>query len=295
MHVKKRMCLVNTILLVLTFTALTSCGKQERQRLEVQVDSLKQVISVQQVDMNEMTASLDLVANGLDSIHQQENLIYMGRDEVTGKKLTRQELKERIRNLAKLISRQKERITALEDSLSFNSNKQFKSLKIVIANLNAQLEEKERTIEDLNKQIASQQVSIDKLRQSNTELEEHITNLDGALQAQDEMINEGYYIIGTRKELKEAGVVSAKFLKKSKVNMSVSDLSKLKKIDIRNFPDEMKIDAKKAVILSHMPEASYSWVYGGNQSILYIKDPALFWSISKILVIQKSDNILDRI
>ena len=275
-----------TVLFAITFVSLTSCGGQEKQRLMNQVDSLKQVIEFKQANMDEMTSSLDIVANGLDSIFQQEHIIYMGKDEVSGKNLTQKELKQRVNDLADLIARQRERIAELEDSLSFNSNPQMESLKMVIASLNAQLEEKEKTIEDLKKQVASQRMNIALLNQTKSEMEEHIKMQEDALQVQDEMINEAFYIIGTRKELKEAGVITAHFLQKSKVNLETADLSKLKKIDIRNFSNELEIASKKAVILSHMPEASYSIVQGNGKSILYINDPAQFWSMSRILVIQ---------
>lgn len=130
------------------------------------------------------------------------------------------------------------------------------------------------------------QANVSKLNQEKGALEEHVSMQEEALERQNDMINEGYYIIGTRKELKAAGVISANLLQKSKVNLETADLSKLQKIDIRTFSNEMKINAKKAVILSHMPEASYSMVQENGQVILYIKDAALFWSLSKILVIQ---------
>lgn len=276
----------NFVWVAISLMLLASCGGQENKRLTAEMDSLKWVIENQNENLHEMTSCLDVVANGLDSIHQQENIIYMGRDEVTGKKLTRQELKQRMKALAELISRQRERIDALEDSLSFKTNKQLKSLKMVIASLNAQLEEKERTIADLKTVVEIQRMSVDSLRKDKAELEGHVQNQEKALKVQDEIINEGYYIIGTRKELKEAGVITGKLLQKSKVNLETADLTKLQKIDIRDFGTELKIDAKKAVILSHMPETSYRMVEGNNQVTLFIEDVNLFWSMSKILVIQ---------
>ena len=134
--------------------------------------------------------------------------------------------------------------------------------------------------------ITNLQANVGKLYEEKGMLEEHVSMQEEALEKQDEIINEAYYIIGTRKELKAAGVISTNLLQKSKVNLETVDLSKFKKIDIRNFTTELKIDTKKAVILSPMPNDSYKIVQTGNQATLFIEDVASFWSLSRFLVIQ---------
>lgn len=272
---------------------LYSCGDKTQQEYDIMADSLQSVINERTSQYDELTSYLDLVASGLDSINSMENIIYLGKDEVTGKKLTRKEIRQRIDDLKELVIRQRTWIEELSDSLSFITDKKVAALQTIIANLNAQLEEKENTILQLRgeltnskQMISGLQANVSKLNQEKGALEEHVSMQEEALERQNDMINEGYYIIGTRKELKAAGVISANLLQKSKVNLETADLSKLQKIDIRSFSNEMKINAKKAVILSHMPEASYSMVQENGQVILYIKDAALFWSLSKILVIQ---------
>lgn len=272
---------------------LYACGGKTQREYKTMADSLQSVIDERTSQYNELTSYLDLVACGLDSINSMENVIYLGKDEVTGKKLTRKEIKQRINDLKELVIRQRARIEELSDSLSFITDKKVAALQTIIANLNAQLEEKEHTIQQLKGELSSSkttitnlQANVNKLHAEKGMLEEHVSMQEEALERQNDMINEGYYIIGTRKELKVAGVISANLLQKSKVNLETADLSKLQKIDIRTFSNEMKINAKKAVILSHMPEASYSMVQENGQIILYIKDAALFWSLSKILVIQ---------
>ncbi len=282
-----------SITIVCLAIVLFSCGGKTQQEYDTMADSLQSVINERTSQYAELTSYLDLVASGLDSINSMENIIYLGKDEVTGKKLTRKEIRQRIDDLKELVIRQRTRIEELSDSLSFITDKKVAALQTIIANLNAQLEEKERTIQQLKGELNSSkttitnlQANVSKLNQEKGALEEHVSMQEEALERQNDMINEGYYIIGTRKELKAAGVISANLLQKSKVNLGTADLSKLQKIDIRTFSNEMKINAKKAVILSHMPEASYSMVQENGQVILYIKDAALFWSLSKILVIQ---------
>ena len=287
------MNIFKSITIVCLVILLYACNGNKQKEYTTRIDSLQSVINERTSQYDELTSYLDLVASGLDSINSMENIIYLGKDEVTGKKLTRKEIRQRIDDLKELVIRQRTRIEELSDSLSFITDKKVAALQTIIANLNAQLEEKERTIQQLKGELNSSkttitnlQANVSKLNQEKGALEEHVSMQEEALERQNDMINEGYYIIGTRKELKAAGVISANLLQKSKVNLETADLSKLQKIDIRTFSNEMKINAKKAVILSHMPEASYSMVQENGQVILYIKDAALFWSLSKILVIQ---------
>lgn len=272
----------------------TACTGGKTKSMQQQIDSLNMVINHQQTEMEDMTHTLDVVAEGIDSIHRQENIIYMGVDEVTGKKLTRKEIRERIKDLEALLKRQRERITFLEDSLATQNDKRVAGLKSVIASFNLQLQEKERTINELEAKVRTQSrhiqnlsADVNRLANDNQQLTEHVQMQEEALTVQSDIINEGYYIIGTRKELKVAGVISVNLLQQSKLNLETADLSKMEKIDIRSFGDELTIDAKKAKILSHMPEQSYSLVQQNGKVKLFIKDPALFWSMSKILVIQK--------
>ena len=272
---------------------LHSCSGNMRQEYNTRIDSLKSVINERTSQYDELTSYLDLVASGLDSINSMENIIYLGKDEVTGKKLTRKEIRQRIDDLKELVIRQRTRIEELSDSLSFITDKKVAALQTIIANLNAQLEEKERTIQQMKGELNSSkttitnlQANVGKLYEEKGMLEEHVSMQEEALEKQDEIINEAYYIIGTRKELKAAGVISTNLLQKSKVNLETVDLSKFKKIDIRNFTTELKIDTKKAVILSPMPNDSYKIVQTGNQATLFIEDVASFWSLSRFLVIQ---------
>jgi len=280
--------------IAMTAFGFTACTGGKTKVMQQQIDSLNQVINHQQAEMEDMTHTLDVVADGIDSIHRQEHIIYMGLDEVTGKKLTRKEIRERIKDLETLLKRQRERISLLEDSLSTRDDRRIASLKSIIASLNLQLKEKERTIADLENKVRTQKndiqnltADVSRLSKDNQQLTKHVEMQEAALTVQDDIINEGYYIIGTRKELKEAGVISVNLLQQGKLNLETADLSKMEKIDIRSFSDEVTIDAKKVKILSHMPKQSYSLIPQGGKVKLFIKDPALFWSMSKILVIQK--------
>lgn len=267
---------------------------QKAQQLELRVDSLQNVLVQRNTEMNELTSFLDVIATGIDSITERENMIYMGQDEVSGKKLTLNEMKERINDLSDLIERQREKLEELQDSISFLDNKKVGKLNIIIASLHKQLEDKDNTInklktelEENRKNIQIFKKEIDELNVKNKGLEQQVKIQDETLITQGEMMNEGYYIVATRKELKEKGIlVGNSFLTKSKLNLTAEIMEKFNKIDIREFK-ELIMETSKCKILTDMPESSYSiWVEGTKKVKLVVTNPADFWNSSRVLVIQ---------
>lgn len=286
---------ISHFFLISTFLTLISCTNNKVDIMTGQIDSLSAVLADRTAAYEEMNSCLDIIVAGLDSIEQQEHIIYMRKDEVSGRPLSSQEIKDRIDYLEELLQRHRERIRILEDSLKLQTDKRVDALKKIIANQQKQLEEKERTINVLHAEVSKQKAqlkelasNVDALTGDKTRLEEQVTTQEEALGIQDEIINEGYYIIGKRKELKAAGIINTTLLGlgRSKVNLAQSALEKMKKIDIRTFNNEIAIPSKKVKILSHMPENSYAIISGEGESKLFIKDPALFWSLSRILVIE---------
>ncbi len=153
------------------------------------------------------------------------------------------------------------------------------------------MEEKDNLIKslkaDLNKKninITQLQGKVNALNESNTILSEKVETHEKALALQTEMINEGYVLIGTKKELSEMGVISGGLFKKKKINFDALQKSQFKKVDIRKFT-ELRIDAKKPQVLSQMPVSSYRLERNGSTCTLYVSDPTAFWSVSNYLII----------
>ena len=192
-----------------------------------------------------------------------------------------------------MLSRQKQRIALLEDSLSGLNNRTIQRYRSLVTLLNSQLEEKDRTINDLmaklnssNARISDLETNIMELTSTNEELTSVTEMQQQALAIQDNIINEGYVKIGSKKELQDAGLITGGgLLSKSKVNNSGFDANLFLKVDIREF-SELPIPSKTIKILTSMPESSYSIERSGNTSVLRILDPTSFWSVSRFLIIQ---------
>ena len=109
-----------------------------------------------------------------------------------------------------------------------------------------------------------------------------------ALTVAQEMLNEAYYIIGSSSELKKLGVLSSRFLGKSKVNVDQIDESIFTKIDTRDFL-QLTIPSKKVTIKSQHPSTSYKLTTDkkSGTTTLDIVDELDFWSVTRFLIIQK--------
>ena len=97
-------------------------------------------------------------------------------------------------------------------------------------------------------------------------------------------LNEGYYAIGTAKDLKDVGLLSSGFHKK-KVNYENFNQDIFQKVNIRNTT-QLIIPSKIIKILTTIPSESYTLSRDGNSTVLTINDVDRFWSLSKYLVIQ---------
>ena len=93
--------------------------------------------------------------------------------------------------------------------------------------------------------------------------------------------------IGTKKQLKDAGLLKTGFLKKKKVEYSNVDKTKFMKVDIRKFRS-IQLKSNNPKILTPMPNTS-SFHFDDNTDgnvTLIIDNPTKFWSVSNYLIIQ---------
>ena len=125
--------------ITLAILASVSCSDNKVNMLTGQIDSLNTVLATRTAAYEEMNSCLDIIVSGLDSIEHQEQIIYMKKDEVSGRPLTAREIKERIDYLEELLQRHRDRIRVLEDSLKIQSDKRVDGLMKIIANQQKQL------------------------------------------------------------------------------------------------------------------------------------------------------------
>lgn len=278
--------------------SLLSCGNngQNKSSLEKERDSLLSVNAQQQMIVDEMTSTMAEISMSLDTINMHETMIINRVDE-KGNPLSKQSLKLKLNTLSEVIKIQREKIAAMEDSLTKDKSYLLK-LKSIISYLNTSLMQKEQEIHQLRAEVDSKNFNIAKLRSHVSNLRDTVASVRQKNEEQEkEMIqqkqqhesdmNTVYYVIGTKEKLVNGGIISKSGLfKKSKINFASIDKSMLVKDDKRTLK-KITINGKSPKMLSEAPNGSYSIDKGSSSSTLIISDSEKFWSANnKILVIQ---------
>ena len=284
----------SSILLIVAFVATiiltTSCGESSKEKGQRElIDSLQNANAQGRMDYNDLQSYLTIIAEGLDSIATEEKglLASTTPGERTG--LNKQRMKQNLDHVRELLSRHRSRITELEEKLASIPGDAQK-LKTIISSLRQQLDDKDRELAQLRADLEDNRRSITELTsrvQHMTEVQETqeqtIQEQQETIDKQDKKLNNAYIKIGTKRELKDAGLLSGGFLKKKKVDYSNVDLSQFQSVDIRttktiNLP-------KKAKILTPVIGSSYTLEEKANGSVLTITNPEQFWGASNLLVI----------
>ena len=267
---------------------MASCGNKAEE-LQKQVDSLQTALTERTGDYDRLNEFLAVVNEGLDSIAVQENGLLVRNPE--SPLPSRAEMKKGLSELKNTLQSQRERIAKLEKDLAAGRG-DISKLRGIINVLKEQIEAKDAQISDLLAQLEQSNISIEQLTtrvgnltQQNVQQEVKIAEQEEVMAVQDQMLNEGFIKIASKKELKDAGLLSGGFLAKKKVDMSKVDQKLFQKVDIRNVT-EIPIPSKKPTILSPNPAGSYRLEQGDNSSTLIITDPGKFWSVSNFLIIQ---------
>lgn len=269
-------------------------GKTDMGSFMAERDSIMQDNKSKAQQLDELNGILGAIASGLDSISIQEKILFdgSGRD---GVNLDKYQIAERVNSMAALLARQRQRIQSLQDSLaSRKPSEGLSKLQKVVEFLNQQLAEKDEVIKSLRADLSDSRKSITQLRASLSSMQtradkaEHKSQvLTTALAKQDEIVNECYVKIGTKKQLKALGLLKGGFLAKKKVNYSEVDKSKFTAVDIRKVR-EIPLKSDNPKILTPQPNnRSYHFEDNGNGTCsLIITNPTLFWSVSNFLIIQ---------
>ena len=257
-------------------------------------DSIMQENKAKTQQLDEFNGVLATIATGLDSIAVQENILFTnkGRD---GVMLNRQQIAANLKGMADILARQRAKIKILQDSLANKKSSQgVERLQKVVEFLNQQLAEKDQVIQSLRADLNNSKKDITQLRASLSDMRTKANNaeqktkvLTKALSKQDEVINECYVKIGTKKQLSAAGLLKGGFLQKKKVNYEDVDKSKFNAVDIRKFR-EITLKSGNPKILTPQPSnRSFHFEESGDGNCtLVITNPTLFWSVSNFLIIQ---------
>ena len=284
---------VSAVLVVLAALNISCKGGGDTAAMQAQIDSLTAQVTRQAEDLGFYQGCLSLVTDGLDSIARADtHLLTIS----TGKEgtITRETILEDLQAYAGMLDRQRQRIAELEGQLDTDNTERAR-MRALIDHLNQQVEQKNAFIQQLQEKLDSKEFNIamlqdevNRLYAANAELTNTVNSQRKTINDTQARLNQAYYIVGTSKELKDAGVLSSKFLGKSKVDVDNIDANLFTKVNVRRF-QQLSVNSKSITIKSQHPSDSYEIIVDkkNGTSTLQIRDEEAFWSLTRFLIIQE--------
>jgi chromosome segregation ATPase len=274
--------------------AVASCNqdaaKKAEQIAQQQRDSLEQIISQKDNEINDMMTTLSDIEEGFREITEAQSRVTLAKQgEGTN---TMQRIKENFQFIQAQMQQNKELINKLKQQVRESSVKGGQ-LKKIIDNLTQQLETKDHQLQALREELDRKDIHIAELDEKVASLNTNVTSLkednekkEETITSQDKALHTAWFVFGTKDELKTQRILSKDGLF-SKTKLLEKDFNKdyFTKIDIR-IDKEIKLYSKSAQIMTSHPAGSYTLQRDANkQFVLRISDPDTFWSTSKYLVV----------
>jgi len=273
-------------LILVVFALFSGCKQNAEQikRLTEQHDSLVNATSVRDSSINQFLLSFNEIEKNLNEIKQKEDLVNISKP---GEMSADQ--KERINNdileLYKMIKFYKDKMAKMKHQFK-QQNIQIAQLNKMIVKLNEQIKQKDEEIEGMKAKLAGMNILNDSLFA-------RVDSLYSKTKVQNEVItektakmNKAFYVIGTKKELLEKGIIDKKGFLGTNVQLS-SDMKKdyFTQVDLTTF-NSIPLMVKKATLLSNHPSSSYA-IKGDDKKVDHVEitNAEDFWSITKYCVI----------
>ena len=268
---------------------LTACGdgmdKRKLAELNQRIDSLRMVNVEKDNEINDLMDTYNLIEEGFQAINEAQERVTVERSGEGNTSAAH--IKENMAFIQETLQQNKELISNLQKKVRDGSITNERLKKAIVA-MTEQLEKKEQEIRNLMTELDQKDIHIAELDEQVANLNDDVTQLkddnaqkEATISQQTQDLNTAYYVFGTKKELKEQGILQSGEVLKGNFNKQY-----FTKIDIR-VDKEIKLMSRDARLLTSHPAGSYTLLRDANKLyVLRIVNPEQFWSASKYLVIQ---------
>ena len=248
-------------------------------------DSLQRIVEQKENEINDIMGTLNDINEGLREISEAEGRVTLARQGEGANQ--KQKIMEDVKFIQQRMDQNRELLEKLRKQLRESTFK-GDQLKRTVENLTKQLEQKDVELQKLREELDRKDIHITELDETISNLNTDVDNLKTeneqkatTISNQDQQLNTAWFVFGTKKELKEEGILDGNRVLQGNFNKSY-----FTKIDIR-VQKEIKLYSKKAEMKTSHPSSSYSLEKDAKgQYVLRINDPQTFWSTSKYLVIE---------
>jgi DNA repair exonuclease SbcCD ATPase subunit len=273
-----------TVLALFTASCNSNSGNgssPELDSLKAENERLKAEAMAKDQSIDEFLQSLNEIEENLNAIKEREKIVRISSSKLENQNTKQEQIAADINMIGQLLLENKNKIASLNKKLKAAGIKSSE-LEKIIENLNKKIEEKDNEIASLKEELTIANAALEKLFVEYNQRLEELDDKTGKL-------NTAYYVIGTKKELLEKGVITKEggFVGIGKSSKLKNDFNKeyFTKIDVTTTSSIPLLTKKANVITSH-PSGSYK-IEGSKDKAekLVITNAEEFWSASKYLVI----------
>ncbi|MBR1774880.1 MAG: hypothetical protein IJ759_05080 [Bacteroidales bacterium] len=272
---------------------MSGCGKKEMEEKLVNQkalqDSVQAALDAKNAELEGLFEQLNAIESDLDVVTSKYSDVATIKN--TGGEINpdrRSKIASQIQDINEILAQNKQKISDLNAKLQ-KTQSNNKQLTAFIEKLQQKIADQEEELQLMTTELQKKNITISTLNRNLEELTNQNREKDEHIMKVEDERNTVYYIIGTKQQLKEKGIISSTggFLgigKKTSVT-SDSDLQDYVKIDARKIK-HIVLPGHKVQILTSHPTQSYTLEGGTDKATaLNITDVQSFWAKSKFLVI----------
>jgi uncharacterized coiled-coil protein SlyX len=286
--------IISFIVLLVVGIIVFSLYSREHTKLlnfmESQKVSFTDKVSARDSVISEWITTFDDIEKNIAMIKEKEKVITVNSANSEISKDKKLQVLEDIKYINTLLEQNKKKIASLTAQLK-KSGGTMKVLQNKITALEATMKQNETEIEELKTALVDKNFEVEQLNTQMTFLQDTIAQKDEKISSQTYEMNKAFYVCGTYKELKAKGLLTKEggFIGIGKTesltgNFSDNAFIQIDLTQIKSIP----VNSKSAKLISEHPEGSYELLRDTDKKIISveIKDPALFWKISKYAVVE---------
>lgn len=287
------------ILAATALVALTACNGDKLKQAEEQNTELKGDLQETLATQDSLFALLNDISDGMSQIKDLEKIVNAPANLNAETQSRKDQIRQDMASIQRALQERRERLEQLEKKLKDSGNQNATLMK-TIENLKNQIAEQTIEIESLTNRLAEANIKIENLNTEVTNLNTAVDSLNTNLSTEkneravaeqkakeaDDQLNQCYYAIGSKSELKNKKILETGFLRKSKLLKGDFDQSYFSRGDKRTLTI-IPLHSKKAKVLTSQPADSYTIeTTAEGQKILHITNPTKFWQMTNYLVVQ---------
>jgi chromosome segregation ATPase len=275
-----------------TLLPFTGCNniEEERMRSQKTIDSLQSIVDSKNNELDVFFETLNEIEDNLLNVSAKFGSVEeLRRNKPEMRNDVKVQINDQINDIANMLNENKQKLAVLNKKLA-EAKGETASLKEYVEKLNARIAEQEEQILNLVTDLEQKKMIIETLNTNVADLTKSNTEKEQIIAKQIAEANKVYYIIGTYKELKEAGIVNktGEFIGIGKKQQTTNnmDTDLFNQVD-KSVTNSINIGKEKVKILSKHPENSYELVMENEDvcASLNITNAEEFWKYTQYLVI----------